>query len=110
MKTPLAIGLTLCSTIPNLTVLVVRHLELNNTVRSYKHIPLTIGATPFFDNYWISILLPVLTAAWGLWCVFGKSFTPVRGAWTLMSLAVIHILWFSYGVLALYVTVQSFMA
>ena len=109
MKMPLVIGLTLCSTIPNLTVLLVRYLELYETVRAHKHIAIKTGATPFFDGYWISILLPVLTASWGLWCVYGKSFTLVRGSCTLMALAAIHIFWFSYGFLAIYLTMQSFM-
>jgi len=74
----------------------------------FGHYPLAKLPLTFQACYRVGLSLPILTTFVAIWFASGKCVTVARLMWVLLILIVLHLLWLSYGILALYFTNQSF--
>jgi len=107
-KLPVALGMVVCSSVPIVLLFCVDYVEFHNTVWVHGHYPLAKLPLTFQACYRVGLILPILTTLVAIWFAFGKCVTVARLMWVLLILIVLHLLWLSYGILALYFTNQSF--
>jgi hypothetical protein len=79
------------------------------SVRAVKHIiPPPYIAHRFQDYQQVGLILPLITTVVAIWFLTGKSVTMTRMAWAALGLLVLHFLWLSWGLVALYLANQTF--
>ncbi len=107
---PIVIGITVCSVVIVFVSTGVAHLEYHYAkwTHAAHHLPLI--AETFKTNYLVGWLLPTLCAFVGA-LVLTKKLTNVMviACWA-SALAVAHVTWIMFTLLALYLTNQSFVA
>ena len=107
-KWPVALGSVACSLVPIALLCCIDHIELYGTVWSHKHQTLPFIAWTFLAYHRLGWLLPILTTVVGVWFLTGKCVTASRLGWAAFLLVILHLFWFSYAILAFYLTNQKF--
>jgi len=107
-KIPIALGIVLSSLVPVVLLCFIDAMDLKCSEWAYKHQALPTIAWTFRSSYLVGFVLPILTTASAIWFVVGKSVGIARLAWVAFLLIVLHLIWFSWGILGFYLTNQKF--
>jgi hypothetical protein len=107
-KIPVALGIIFSSLIPVALVCFIDGIDFKCSKWAYEHQALPTIAWSFQSCYRVGMALPILTTAAAIWFVVGKTVTGARLAWVALLLIVLHLVWFSWGILGFYLTNQKF--
>jgi hypothetical protein len=107
---PIVVGAVLCSVMLALVTVSVGHIEYHQA--KWTHFPRSLPALAGFyrEVYWAGWLLPVMTALIGFVVTTRKLVNVTVIACCISALAVAHVGWFLFFLLALYLTNQTFVA
>ena len=108
-KVPVALGLVVASLVPILLLTCIEYTDTHWSMWAYKQQRLSFTGWTFQSYYLLGLILPILTTIVAVWFVVGKFVTAARLAWVVLLLAILHLFWLSWGILAFYYTNQSFM-
>jgi hypothetical protein len=107
-KLPAALGMCFCS-IASVALLYFIYYCDQESVRTVKHIiPPPDIAYEYKVYHQFGLILPLITTVVAIWFLTGKSVTAARSAWAALGLLVLHFLWLSWGLVALYLANQTF--
>ena len=107
-KLAAALGMVACSSAPILLLSCIDYIDFNDSKWAHEDIVLPFISRTFGDHYLLGLFLPVLTAAVAVWFLAVTHANYNRIAWALLLLVLLHLFWLSYGILAFYLTNQTF--
>ena len=105
---PVAIAMFLCSLAPVSLLYFIYTIDFQSSWWAHKHYPRPYIPIAFHSSIQLGFVLPVLTAAVGIWFAASRSCSATRFAWAVLALLILHLFWLSWGIFGFYLANQTF--
>jgi hypothetical protein len=107
---PIVIGAVICSVMIACVTILVAELEFHSAVWTFQNIRSPWITNLYRSFYWAGLSLPILTGLVGFLSIVRKHLGKTSVAWCASVLAVMHLGWLLFCILAIYLANQNFVA